>query len=427
MNVVGDEADPHDARQQTVDLSGMYLGKVTYVIGQTTPLKLDETGMSSVIQLQRLLDAGEIDQKQSRMAMDRLTSGNPGYNFKQVASVMGSHTQVIAQALGRMNRTFNKCVHPWLLINNEESQFLDSMGLSLEQYSAEMQMVLMKIRHQHRPSMQTIEQNRRDIAVTDCQSRMKHLIAHHATKGTIAEYDEIRLGYLRWPTSSNVQLREAHLDKTHSYWDFSDPVDSYSVSRIKDGQYDYQPDIEQPMRVSATAARLEVILKYPGMLAYFKDQGFAMCWVPGTNIMNPYQFNLYCGILGERAGRFVLESTFHQRLLPLDVVYRNGAHELFDYAWGKDVVVDFKHWVATPDVDEGQMRDWVREKLDTLDALAAKPLKVLLVNVVGPSPAVMRRFDGGRILELSALINIQSGQLALSDAQVMELWRWVNE
>lgn len=427
VNIVGDEADASDARQLTADLSGMYLGKVTHVVGQTTPLKLNEVGINSVIQLQRLLDAGEIDQRQSRMAMRLLTTGQPLRDFKQVASVVGSHTQIVAQALGRMNRTFNKCKSPVILINDEECQCIHPSGLPLPQYSAEMQMLFMSIKSVNSPSYQTIAQNRRDIAVADCQSRMKYLFAHHANEETIAEYDEIRFGYLRHPTASTAQLQTAHIDKTHSYWEFAELLDRYSVFRIADGKYDYQPDLDQPMKISASAAKLDVILKYPGMRNYFIEHGFALTWELGTNLLNPYQFNLYCGILGEMAGRYILESTFHQILRPLDAVYRGGAHELFDYAWGEQVVIDFKHWAAAPVGNETQRRHWVREKLDTLDALASHPLKVLLVNITGSSPAVLQRKDGGRILELSALIDVETGQLALSEAQVMELWRWVNE
>ena len=101
--------------------------------------------------------------------------------------------------------------------------------------------------------------------------------------------------------------------------------------------------------VSEKAARLDVLMRIPGMRGYFEQCGYATKWEASTRIMAPIVAeSIYKGRLGEVCGRFVLEQS-GIAVADIDDAFR---FEKFDFVLpgtlgDQEVFIDFKHWKST--------------------------------------------------------------------------------
>ncbi|EGF34382.1 hypothetical protein AAULR_10945 [Lacticaseibacillus rhamnosus MTCC 5462] len=101
------------------------------------PFKMDASGLRTVIERQYLLDNNEISVDDLMTFLNYLQKQIPQPHPKNARSLYVSYSRTIIQALGRMNRSFNKMptlriiVDPQV-ISNITGSGIDLSGTSLE-------------------------------------------------------------------------------------------------------------------------------------------------------------------------------------------------------------------------------------------------------------------------------------------------------
>jgi len=416
----------HDARLTSKDLDGMYLGNVTHLMTnrlQTTDLNSDT--LRFVTELEYLLDANEVNYREVKRRFHGIQQNQTIYKkLKGAPSLTASYSRVIVQALGRMNRTFNKSEQPIVLASQDVSASIGPMGLDPQQFIPEYQ-ALLRLSEETRLTLAS-EKHHHEIICDNltayCRRDVQQLISGLQTNPSMAtDYQNLRELLLTHPTLDTqtlVQLQN-QIHRGLQYLPCHNHASDYSVGieNLKDGSYSFGATKLPQLVVSAKAAGLEILLKYPGMLAYFKKNGYARFWKPQDYQMNPVQFiNLYVGMLGEVGGRFILEDILPLQLLPLSDIKNN---ELFDFQVGDHAAIDFKNWRSSHQESALAARQRVQSKLTRLNETTGKIWRVAIINVIGASDVSdvhVTTTMNHQLMEVPALIN-SNGQLSLSAAQ----------
>jgi len=161
------------------------------------------------------------------------------------------------------------------------------------------------------------------------------------------------------------------------------------------------------------------------MQDYFDSQGWATTWEKTGVIVNPVQFDNYLGILGEVAGKFILEDRWAVKLRTLPA----GNHELFDFQTADHVYLDFKNWRHPHDQSAIAERKHVQDKLDRLtDVQERHSKRVLIVNLIetaGTQKFVPKITRNGQIMEVPQLLDAQ-GKFALTPEQEKMMGDFLN-
>ena len=179
--------------------------------------------------------------------------------------------------------------------------------------------------------------------------------------------------------------------------------------------------------VSEKAARLDVLMRIPGMRGYFEQYGYATKWEASTRIMAPIVAeSIYKGRLGEVCGRFVLEQS-GIAVADIDDAFR---FEKFDFVLpgtlgDQQVFIDFKHWKKQSDRtgwDSEKLIDWVFAKMEAIDAK-----KAIVANVLPPDEGDYREThrskDGRRLLVVPALVK---GDCSFDETAIQAIRRFTD-
>lgn len=179
--------------------------------------------------------------------------------------------------------------------------------------------------------------------------------------------------------------------------------------------------------VSEKAARLDALMRIPGMRSYFQQCGYATKWEVSTRIMTPIVAeSIYKGRLGEVCGRFVLEQS-GIAVADIDDAFR---FEKFDFVLpgtlgDQEVFIDFKHWKKQSDRtgwDSEKLIDWVFAKMEAIDAK-----KAVVANVLPPDEVDYREThrskDGRRLLVVPALVK---GDCSFDETAIQAIRRFTD-
>lgn len=426
-----------DQRLTQVDLSGMYLGPITHVLAQVEKFDLNQSLVKHVIQLMMLYDHTEITTDELKKMLHGLEIGRQKWP-KNTISAGFSYTRMIIQALGRMNRTFNKTKRIKILVFQSLLAKLNFETLTVENLSPEVQAIYDL--QQTRQSGQEKEKS----AMKENLTRQMKLMKENLTKQTKRDLDVCLLGglnssrqraedyqlsrenLLKYPTLSYKQLNVIKKQQRyyHQYLPNHEQVTSYPVGRLGDDQYsfDNQHRNQSIVKVSAEAAGLTTMCQYPGFKAYMAQCGYATEWQVNDYILNPVQFtNLYKGVLGEVFGQFVVEQLWAIKLEKFEQLTLN---ELFDFKSGENVAFDFKNWRGPHQMTIEDERKRIATKLERLDALSKQSWRVVVINCIQSGEVVPKQTADKRILEVPALID-DTGQLVLSASEQMEIGAFI--
>lgn len=411
--------DKHDSRLAEKDLDGMYLGDVTHLLTQVDSLKLTPEMLHWVTELMYLLDANELNHREVQTIFNNMRNNQFFIrNRSKLPSLTASYSRVIIQALGRMNRTFNKSGHPLILASQSVLQGIGSMGMDSRNFSPEFQALLAL---SETPSEPEADDYKRYATLCNnrtayCARDINQLVSGLRTDTPMAKnYQQLRELLLRNPTINATTLvkYQSQLRRGLQYLPQRIAVTSYQVGilNLQYGDYTFEKHTDPQLTVSAAASGLPSLLNYPGMKDYFQHNGYACSWISRDYILNPVQFvNLYLGILGEVGGRFIVEDLLGISLEPLHQLINN---ELFDFqVVASSVLIDFKNWRPSHQESALAARKHVEGKLDQLAANTGKNWRVAIINVIGEETHINRTNDN-RIMEVSALIN-EAGQVVLS-------------
>ncbi len=421
-----------DPRYAKKDMDALYLGDITNLVENlfsedtfsrkelfsfcTKIESLYQNNEISASELDHLLKAGITH-------MTAVKSLTAGISLKSAESIRRQTTRDIVQAVGRICRTFRKPQIIHLLTTQAVLDNIDPVCLQDSTLCPEMQALLRLCPKPKTTPTKNHILNAAERIASQGNRYILQILTNDWTPNSMQLWKDLRDIVLHLPCAEQAQwetIPVLHcyytptLDRKPSYLyaqkgDFSNIYLSASGEaselrqRCPDGYL---------MEVSAADARLEQILAYPGMRDYFVKQGWATSFAPCDYILSPALFhNIYKGALGEVAGKFILED---QMGIPLTEIDNPAYFELFDYKISDSVYVDFKHWKPRMHMNQAQMQEKCRKKLEQLHGE-----RVYIINLFHSDGFQSNSTADGCIVEISGLLQ-ENGTL---NPQAIELLR----
>ncbi|WP_203641096.1 hypothetical protein [Levilactobacillus andaensis] len=422
------DANSNDLRRQMVDLSGIYLGRVTNIftmVPQVATEKSKVQWIRACYELLSLADNSEVSLLDISKHAKKQSLGVPAKQFRNTISYVGAHTQVVLQALGRMDRSFNKLPETLVILGTDVRNYFNVSMLADYQLGPEAQ-AIRDLQREAADSVQTNEKiqfERWANRTLETQQAINEMVGQLQTDTKVAKrYQDFREHLLCHPTPTFDQYHQWEKKPEGAYLD--NDVIQYQVGRSGEN-FTFGVNGRGAEEISADSAGLPILLKYPGMKAYFNSHGWATIWEKTGFIVNPVQFDNYSGILGEVAGKLILEDHWAVKLRTLPA----GNHELFDFQTADHVYLDFKNWRHPHGQSAIAERRHVQDKLDRMtDVQKLHSRRVLIVNLIetaGTQKFVPKITRNGQIMEVPQLLDAQ-GKLALTSEQEKMIGDFLN-
>ena len=327
-----------------MDFDFIYLQKPTHLVSVPEFPEDEEAKAMAISQISYLLQNGEITEKEAKDGISAVLS----FDIEGMRAVSGIARQSrsakrfatgrVIQAVGRICRTNMKNVRTTILYDEGLSELIDE---PLEDYgvvNVETEQLIMQVSAGVKASRD--EQSFADMGVhrSHNAARVIDELKSAWTEDHIRDYTLLREDILRNPSADVLNNTVYQM-----YMEVPAPTDHYFVrykGEFKDLRISFDGRMPGCHEVSARSVRLPEILSVPGMREHFERNGYATDISPGRYIITPVAAkNLWMGMLGEVAGRFILER-HGIRIEDLDRKY----FERFDCQISPDVAIDFKHW-----------------------------------------------------------------------------------
>lgn len=414
-----------DKRHFTKDFDALYLGDVTNKTVNTLGDKpISELELLEMLfQIEELYSSGELNYREMEVMMkcafDARAGKRTSNKLNSTRSIQLIATGYVLQAVGRICRTYIKSSHINIWIDETLLDSLDERELGRRILSPEMKSILAKksrLGRIYTPDENVIL-NIAEKVSSYGNWWIRQRLSHKWTMQSMYLWRELRNTVMRYPTApeelrnTNEIIRKMYVTPGYpinkylysQYFDFSDVIIEFGMDEIvfkNSGRAKPRGESTEivALKVTAEDAKLDAILKYPGMRAFFEEKGYAVDFEPNHYIMSPVLFhNIYKGALGEIAGSYILRN---ERGIELHDIDDPECFEFFDYELAPGVYVDFKNWKFTYAQTRQKALDDISEKLNTIGAK-----KVYVINIVGDDFVAPTTTIDGRIVEIPALID----------------------
>ncbi|WP_300558183.1 hypothetical protein [Companilactobacillus sp.] len=431
-NISLNSKNEKDPRNNEMDLAGIYLGEVTNLFTSINKYGFNQEVLKYITELEYLLDANEITHEEIRRQFKAIQQHDKYCKRpRDIISLTASYTTVIIQALGRMNRTFNKSKNPLILAKTEIANYTSLLGIGSTSVSPELQSLIDKIGDDDfKEGQDAVQNNEKSNLTLYCHRDIHRLLRRISTDiDSAGYYQSVRFNLLKYPTISKQKLIELQSLNKMCMQYLPNPTLTTNYSVFSDGQdygeFDFSKAEKNNQTISSASAGLEIMLKYPKMKSFFENNEYATEWKPEEYILNPVQFiNLYTGILGEVCAKFIIEDKWLCELQDFQKIENN---ELFDYKiLGKNVAVDVKNWKQSHKEKAILAREKVEKKLQSLEKNTKESWKVIIINVIGKVTQGITVSNNGKIMEVPAIIN-QEGEFNLTEEQFKQIGEFIVE
>ena len=421
--------NPNDKRNQYKDFDGIYLGEITHVVTNLyEPLEKFtlESLYKYIVELENLYENDEISFAQLNKGIKDgfIKLSNPEKEIYSVLphcfkSKIGYISKEVIQAIGRLNRTFNKKEKVYIFFSKNIFDYFDTSLLEKEILTPEVEQLAMYIKNNRTTSIDVDDKElkyKAEHLSYQARQYIYELLSRQWTDESINYYDTIGEYVLKSPTCSKKEhdkdsiFREYYIElkeKCNSYF-FAETGDfteiRISFEKDKDAAYrelipsDKQNSYQVVKQCCELNARLQEVLKYKGMKEHFKDKGYALEFKPNDYILSPILFqNFYKGRLGEVAGKYILETMLNIQLQRLET----EIFEFFDYKLCEGIYIDFKHWRA----NQLNATEYIKKINGKLSAANGKKAYIInLFDEPNGNNQITVSCDG-RIIEVPYLIN----------------------
>ncbi|ACV22890.1 hypothetical protein Shel_18740 [Slackia heliotrinireducens DSM 20476] len=413
-----------------MDIDCCYLERPTHMSPSITgecPIGR-ERAMEHILGCEYLYENGEISYAKLLSSAESALTATKGaakdYGFMKdgLESVQMYAAKEVYQACGRLNRTNMKMPVIRLFV---DAGLLD--GVSLEElegcgvtFTPEFQAIVEHFEARRAPAegcaarkeakRLALEQQR---ACARSKTAIGSLLGSRWRRNAIEAWRALGECVLKNPKPSGDGDVPAHL--LRSYY-LRAPRPSMELRYRSEGDFAQVEVLDGPgaggrpsFAVSSADARLEELLRIPGVREEFERSGYATEWRASEWFMTPVVFqSIYKGRLGEVCGRTILEACGFE-VAGIDDPLE---FEKFDFTFsaaggGRAAYVDFKHWKAPSDklgAESEEYRRWAFEKMRDVGAERA-----VVANVLPPDGRrlVARRYrdgDGRGLLVVPALV-----------------------
>ncbi|MBP3717644.1 MAG: hypothetical protein J6I79_09145 [Paludibacteraceae bacterium] len=374
------------------DIDWIYIGDITHLSKKATE---DE----NIVLAEELYEHSEISPSEKERLIENAFNKNKAYQNPNVVSktesIKAERTRTVIQGVGRTDRTnlksddirieIDKVVFDNLSRNVLHSDFQSPLVESLkEAYDGQHPEV---DREETCYNMRKAEL--RAVKFNSYLSKMLYKDWNHWSKDEIESWQKLRQVVLKHPTADSEIYEDEEVVRDYYINDGDNNINKYSFI-TKNGDKRFYTELKIPfgnetlvpnsneimLEVSAGSARLDQVLNYPGMRAYFEEKEYATSFKENKYIMSPTMFtNIYKGALGEEAGKFILEYEIGIRLADMD----QDKYEYFDYQieGHEGIYIDFKHWRSCMLQNTEEVMEHIMKKKEKIGAK-----KVLIIGLL---------------------------------------------
>lgn len=428
IDIAPEAVSADDERRQMVDIAGIYLGRITQIFTQIPDQARPDNRkkwLTGYYELAGLVDNGEINLAQVAKYARKQSNGQPVRQFRDTISYVGAHTRIILQAVGRLDRAFNKVPETMVLLGTEvidyfnvtmmENYQLGPVAQAIRDHQLQKKHVIPTSAHTRRIRFRNQTQETRDAVLRMVgQLQISAVMAEH--------FQTYRETLLKYPTMTAHQYDSHQSRAEFSYLDMKSV--SYRVQREGD-DFTFPADGKGNVEISAESAGLTIIAKNPDLRKLFEANQWPLLWTPLDYMLNPVQFDSYQGILGEKCGKFLIEKYWAIQLHDLEQLN----HELFDFQTTNHVLIDIKNWRQPHQREVDAERQHVMDKLDEISRRTERSdWRVLMVNLIAPAGSqnfVQQELVNGRVMEVPLLLD-RDGKFALTMAEQRRVGDFLN-
>ncbi|MGQ2374715.1 hypothetical protein [Companilactobacillus zhachilii] len=408
LKCIGKGSNKNDKRYTKKDFDGLYLGDITYVtenlFGNDFKVK---NLIHYLVQVEYLSNSGElgIDEK-SQFIVEGLKrmggqKANPKYNLMNKKSSHRKVLTTVIQAVGRLNRTFNKNeIH--ILIS---SKLLKKLPIDDLSKMSNDNLLTREMNEIYR-TVETDSIEYRNLYYKEwsdnakrknekCKLYVNRLLNDFGqTETEDAEnlYDELRDFVLQNPTIdkniSEFYSEFYFFSKDQRYWMKGESEYYFNKNNIRNNL----------IEISEQSSSLPILVKNPIVREYFKNHNITMSFGKSEKIMCSYLFNyIYKAIIGEKAGIAILEKKFG---IEIKRFRKQNMFEKFDYEiMDNQILIDFKNWHNFDKNFNIEIKR-ISEKLNQVNGK-----KVLIVNLIDDGNYKPYDTNDNRIVIIQGLMN----------------------
>lgn len=426
LNDIINNDDPRNLKK---DFDAIYLGEITNIFTNlyNTDGKFTYKDLFNYLtQIENLYENDELSFREKsmeirngfiKMQKPKVPAKTCINRNRTFLSKTGYVTKQAVQAIGRLNRTFNKRENIYIYISSSVYNNFDTDVRNREIVSPEIENLCVFIgKNRDKISYKKNNNNAERISFTTKNHIAKRLREDWDCE-SIQYWKRLREIVLKYPLVNQKQHDKdiffieyyIHNDdntKFNKYYFYE--TNDFSNIRIvfvdnKEDAIAFFNDSKKPLEegyikeCSYENSRLEKILKYPGLNNYFNEHGYATKFNNAEYMMCPVLFqNIYKGALGEVAGKYIIEKELGVGLQELE----DENFELFDYCLCEGIYIDFKHWKSNV-VNAEEYLEKINNKLTKLGAK-----RVYIINMLdetGADNKITETYEG-RIVEVPYLI-----------------------
>ena len=397
------------------DFDCIYLEKPTNIIVNVFGNKIisEETLVRFIFEMEFLMENNEVsrvagihDIKEIFKKIDSSAKANLLSNRYETCSVQNAALRVLIQAVGRICRTGLKNKNIYIYLDVAILKEIDTTAVETRMVNPEFAEIIKEGKKyggdSSADSLIRIENQANGASLKSMLIINK--LRYNWDEKNINLWKRLREQVLKHPTIDKHEI-EKNLNYKSIYLQAPEKISCYSYSQ----EGDYQKNItvkfdgSLPQKVSEEEARLQEVLRIPGVKDYFEKMGYATEFTPSEYLLTPPMFNnIYKGALGEVAGKFILEKLLGFELQEVS----EDVFEFFDFKIGDDVYVDFKHWKDTMLVDAKKAKEKIIQKLDACNGKRAVIINILLDREM----PITTSYDG-RIVEIPCLYRTDLNRL----------------
>jgi len=391
------------------DIDSLYLENPTNLIVDSNKFTKDSYSelMKYIYQIESLKENGELLYKEANNSIVsgfykkyKINKPMPNKPYDSESLQFYSITLLI-QAVGRICRTNEVVKDKTIYVDKEiftkvDLSLVEDKKLNYEFIAIidkQKELKILDLKEARDTNVIIAQNNNRAIA-----SKLRFEARNGWTEEKKIWWEQFRTFVLKYPTTSNLELNN-YPQFRNMYVGFNEKSNKYYFNHENDyDDIDLSLDKnELKSEMSASDARLDVIMNNSVLNKYFKDNKYCIDFKKDDYLLLPAVYNnIYKGALGEIAGERILK---HFGINIMHIKELNE-FEKFDYKLN-DIYFDFKLWK-----NNGNDLNYVHIK-NKLEKVKGK--KAIIINLLGDTKMLIS--DNNDICTIPALLDENTGEV----------------
>lgn len=452
ITILPEYYDPNNHKYQSMDIDCLYLGRLTHLVKEI-PINGErnirtKALLACLTEGTKLWTIGQISYYDKAGYCYNLLKAYQNHDTimvpQKIRNTPGIHNlinKVLAQSLGRIDRTYKKSRLTKIYIEESNLTQIDYGELTQQRLTNPLlDMLTLKagiVQSDTYEQRQLEEKERRDANLVQSNHQnslwhFKRLFTYchdprpEVRKKSILHYHRVRDFILHYPVATDAEIAE-NPDMKYYYTPFSSERDGYVIQRRQskvngsedtdDWTIEYIPpggtlkDGNPTRYIDEQHTILSVIRKNQWLSQQFEEEGIPLTWPKGKWLLTPKAFDLYRGILAEKAFEIIMNARIAQRckdlgLAPIPI--REMDEEVFEVCdfYFPGCYIDVKDWRYGINKSEKEFREECEKKRELCNEHYHDNGKIVIVNIYPNDASIDNRnmFQNRHYLEIRRLL-----------------------